>query len=202
MNGDFLEHYFTNNDNLKSELKKLDYEINSSHFTFFSDNGVFSKDRIDFGSRALIENILEHENRVELKVLDVGCGYGLIGIVLARFLKADVTMSDINKRAMHLAERNMKENKVTCEIVESSTYQQIKKKYDLIVTNPPIRAGKDIVLDILENAQHYLNPGGTLWFVMKKDHGVKSILRELEPIYHLDILEKRKGFYIVRAQKD
>jgi len=195
-----LAHYFTNEDNLKSELKELNYMLKSDNFTFFSDNGVFSKERIDFGSNALIENILEDEKRNHLKVLDLGCGYGLIGIVLNKMIQAEVTMSDVNKRALHLTERNLKLNNATAKVVESDCYENIEDKFDLIVTNPPIRAGKDVLLKMLLESSDYLTDKGLLWFVMKKDHGAKSMIRELSEKFECTVVEKRKGFYIIKAK--
>jgi len=195
-----LAHYFTNEDNLKSELKELNYMLKSDNFTFFSDNGVFSKERIDFGSNALIENILEDEKRNHLKVLDLGCGYGLIGIVLNKMIQAEVTMSDVNKRALHLTERNLKLNNATAKVVESDCYENIEDKFDLIVTNPPIRAGKDVLLKMLLGSSDYLTDKGLLWFVMKKDHGAKSMIRELSEKFECTVVEKRKGFYIIKAK--
>jgi len=195
-----LAHYFTNEDNLKSELKELNYMLKSDNFTFFSDNGVFSKERIDFGSNALIENILEDEKRSHLKVLDLGCGYGLIGIVLNKMIQAEVTMSDVNKRALHLTERNLKLNNATAKVVESDCYENIEDKFDLIVTNPPIRAGKDVLLKMLLESSDYLTDKGLLWFVMKKDHGAKSMIRELSEKFECTVVEKRKGFYIIKAK--
>jgi len=195
-----LAHYFTNEDNLKSELKELNYMLKSDNFTFFSDNGVFSKERIDFGSNALIENILEDEKRYHLKVLDLGCGYGLIGIVLNKMIQAEVTMSDVNKRALHLTERNLKLNNATAKVVESDCYENIEDKFDLIVTNPPIRAGKDVLLKMLLESSDYLTDKGLLWFVMKKDHGAKSMIRELSEKFECTVVEKRKGFYIIKAK--
>ena len=104
--GDFLEHYFTNNENLKSELRKITYNYNGTELTFFSDNGVFSKDKLDFGSSLLLETFFKCKSPGNMKILDVGCGYGYMGIVIAKILGYEVTMCDVNKRALHLAEKN------------------------------------------------------------------------------------------------
>ena len=195
----FLQHYFTNNDNLKSEIKTIKYTNGDFLLEFSSDNGVFSKNHLDYGSKLLIETIIKN-NVYEKKVLDVGCGYGFIGISLAKILHCDVTMIDINKRAIHLCEMNIKKNKVVAKSFESDIYENVKDKYDLIVTNPPIRAGKNTVLEILGRAKEFLNKDGELWFVIRKDQGAKSVAKELEKVYNLEILEKSKGFYIFRAK--
>ena len=195
----FLQHYFTNNDNLKSELRTIKYENGGFLLEFNSDNGVFSKNHLDYGSKLLIETIIKN-NIYEKKVLDVGCGYGFIGISLAKILNCDVTMIDINKRAVHLCEMNIKNNKVDAKVFESNIYEKVESKYDIVVTNPPIRAGKKIVLEILAGAKEFLNKDGELWFVIRKDQGAKSIAEELKNTYNLEILEKSKGFYIFKAK--
>ncbi len=202
MNGDYLEHYFTNNEDLKSELKTIKYNYQGNEFTFLSDNGVFSKTKIDFGSKTLVETYLEKKDKQkEIKsILDVGCGYGFIGIVLSVCLKVKATLLDINKRAVHLAVQNGKKNNANIEVVLSDLYEGVNNRYDLIITNPPIRAGKKVVYDILKNAQNYLATDGELWFVMRKDQGAKSAIKDLANDYQLDVLKKENGFYIIRGK--
>lgn len=170
--------------------------------SFFSDNGVFSKDKLDFGSTLLIETIFEKVNRDNLNILDIGCGYGFIGISLAKIMKAQVTMCDVNKRALHLAEKNASENDVadSVQVLESNIYQNITDKYDLIITNPPIRAGKEVVYGILDGARDRLKAKGELWFVIRKNQGAKSTIKHLEDIYNVEIVTKSKGFYIIKAE--
>ena len=196
-----MEHYFTNNEALKSELRTIDYKYKEHVFNFNSDNGVFSKNKIDFGSRLLVETILERKEWNNKEILDVGCGYGFIGIVLAKVLQCKVTLVDVNKRAVHLTKMNIKENKVYAKVIESNIYENIDNQYDCIITNPPIRAGKKVVLEILLGAEKHLKEEGTLWFVIRKDQGAKSIIKELENNYKINIEKKEKGFYIMSAKK-
>lgn len=196
-----MEHYFTNNTNLKSELRIIKYKYNGVNLNFFSDNGVFSKDKLDFGSNLLLETLFENKGESNLKVLDVGCGYGFLGISIAKILNANVTMCDVNKRALHLAEKNCLENKVNAQVLESDMYSSITDIYDLIITNPPIRAGKQVVYGILEGARDRLEAKGELWFVIRKDQGAKSTISHLEGLYECEIMKKSKGFYVVRAKK-
>ena len=144
-----LEHYFTNNENLKSELRTISYEVNNVLFSFTSDNGVFSKDKIDFGSLNLVKVLLKSYDKKNVDALDVGCGYGFIGISLAKLLDSKFDMVDVNNRAIHLANMNIKNNKVEARAFYSDALSGIDKNYDLIVTNPPIRAGKVVVEKIL-----------------------------------------------------
>lgn len=198
-----LEHYFTNNPNLKSELRKLIYNYKDVHFEFFSDNGVFSKNKVDFASKLLVETFLDttRDDR-DFKMLDVGCGYGFLGIVISKILNVDIELVDVNKRALHLSERNIKLNEVKGRAYESNAYECLKNKYDYIITNPPIRAGKETVLNILKGAKNHLLDNGELWFVISKDQGAKSIKKELEVLYNIEIMEKNKGFYVFRAKID
>ena len=197
--GDFLEHYFTNNNALDSAIRTLKYENKGRVFTFFSDLGVFSKDKIDYGSRLLVDTILKNESDVS-SILDVGCGYGFIGVVLCSFFSSSCLFSDVNKRALHLCKRNIKENGIEGNVVESSIYDNIDGTFDIVVTNPPIRAGKSVVYSILKGAKSHLNKGGRLWFVMRKDHGVKTAIKDLSDVYEIEVMEKDKGFYIIRAK--
>lgn len=192
-----LEHYFTNNENLKSEIKELSYSYDNYVFSFLSDNGVFSKEKIDYGSRFLLETYLKNYSSIPSSFLDVGCGYGLIGIVLSKVLGAKGTLIDVNKRAVHLTKRNIDLNKVECETLVSNVYEEINNKFDLIITNPPIRAGKRILLDILDGSKNYLSENGECWFVMRKDHGVKTMVKTLESDFKCQIIDKSKGFYVV-----
>lgn len=192
-----MNHYFTN-ENLKSEIKKVLIKINNKTFTFNTDLGVFSKKGLDFGSRTLINALLK-EN-LSGRLLDVGCGYGTIGIILSTFFSLNTDMIDINKRAVHLAELNIKENKVqNCKAFVSDIYSDVNEKYDYIVTNPPIRAGKDVVYKILFEASKHLNKNGALYFVINKNQGALSTKRDLEKVAKVEVLEKNKGFYCFKA---
>ena len=195
-----MNQYFINNNNLESKIKEIKYSFNDIEFSFFTDLGVFSKDKIDYGSAFLTEVILKEGNGNYKTILDVGSGYGFIGIVLTKMLNANTTFSDVNKRALHLTKMNLKENKLEGLVIESNAYNNIKNKYDLIVSNPPIRAGKKVVLEILENAIKHLNQDGELWFVIRKDAGAKSIVKKLESAYIVKNLEKSKGFYVYCAK--
>lgn len=193
-----MEHYFTNNENLKSEFRKINYSYKDSSFTFTSDLGVFSKNKVDYGSKVLVETIL-NMNFTNKRILDVGCGYGFIGIVLSKITNSYVDMIDINKRAVHLSLMNIENNKVNAGAFISDAYENIKETYDYIVTNPPIRAGKQKVLEVLLNAKEHLNKNGILYYVIRKDQGAISISEKLKGIYNVELLKKDKGFYIYKA---
>jgi len=196
-----MNQYFDNNDNLDSKLKIIDYKYEQYSLSFYSDLGVFSKDHIDYGSRLLLETYLKNKKSIT-KALDIGCGYGFIGITLSKILNMDVDMIDINHRCLHLTKKNIKLNKVSAQVFLSDTYANINNRYDLIITNPPIKAGKKIIYDILFKAKEYLEKKGEVWFVMRKDHGAKSTIKDLEKEYLVEIIVKNKGFYVICLKND
>ncbi len=196
-----MSHYFENDINLKSNVRELSYKYNSSFFTFLSDNGVFSKKNIDYGSRLLLETYLEEENINNIKVLDIGCGYGFLGIVISIITSSYVDMIDINKRAVHLTKRNIKKYELfKGETFVSDAYNEIKNKYNVIITNPPIRVGKVKLLEILEGAFDHLEKDGRLYFVIRKDQGALSIKKILEEKHKVEIINRDKGYFILKVK--
>jgi 16S rRNA (guanine1207-N2)-methyltransferase len=191
-----LEHYFTNNENLKSEIRDIKFTFDEYNFVFKSDNGVFSKNKIDYASLFLVKTFLASNKKNINNILDIGCGYGFIGITLSKILNTHVDMCDINKRAIHLCKMNININKVDAEAFISDVYENVSNTYDLIITNPPIRAGKEIVMSFLKDGMKKMSNDGELWFIISKDQGAKSIQKELENYYKLEIIDKSKGFVV------
>ena len=192
-----MSQYFDNDNNIKSERKIITFNIFDKDFKCYTDNGVFAKDKFDYGTRLLLESI--KFNKSNAKVLDLGCGYGVVGIVLkTMYPDFIIDMVDINKRSVKLSKDNIKLNKLDCNVFVSDIYDNIDTKYDYIITNPPIRAGKYFVRRFLFDSYKYLNDDGEIWFVMRKNHGVKSIIDEIDERFKYEIVDKDKGFYIVR----
>lgn len=192
-----MGQYFSN-DELKSELRIFKTKIFDREYSFYSDNGVFSKDKLDFGTRTLLESI--PINELKGNILDVGCGYGVIDVILGKITNANYEGIDVNKRALHLAEMNIKLNNVSnVTFYESNVYENVNKKYNFIITNPPIRAGKKIVYDIVMNARNYLLDDGVLYIVIRKEQGAKSMMRDLEEYYKVEVLNKNKGFFVFKC---
>lgn len=192
-----MAHYFENDTNVISEEKNVKVIINDKHFSFITDNNVFSKKGLDFGTRTLLETLDLKE--MTGNILDFGCGYGPIGIYLASE-NLDVDMIDINLRALNLAKKNAKINNVKVNIFESNLYENINKKYNYIISNPPIRVGKEILYQILFGAKEYLTNDGHLIFVIHKDQGAKTLAKKLTEVYKVEILNKNKGFFIIDCQ--
>lgn len=195
-----MSQYFDNDKSIKSDKRLIEFDFDNRMFNVYSDNGVFSKDRFDYGTRVLLENI--DINGLNGNVLDLGCGIGVVGIILGTINKNIVIdMVDINERAVSLAKENVDFNRVNCNVFVSDVYSEVNKKYNYIITNPPIRAGKEVVRKFLIGAINYLSNSGVLYFVMRKDHGVKSMIRELEEIYLVEVIDRSKGFYIVKCSR-
>lgn len=193
-----MAHYFTNEENLKSEIKRVDVVIHSTSYYFYTDNGVFSKGELDFGTELLLKTF-EYNNSQDKKALDMGCGCGPIGIYLSK-LGFAVDMSDVNKRAIHLSKMALKEQKINANVFESDAYQNIDGKYDYIISNPPIRVGKEKLYEIIMGAKEHLTSKGELWIVVRKQQGADSLVRDMKNTYkNVEIITKKKGFYIVKA---
>lgn len=194
-----MKHYYTNNENLESSPEEFIYHYRGKELTFISDNGVFSKKMIDYGSRVLLDTIKIDDSKKSL--LDVGCGYGTFGVSLKSaypFLK--VEMVDVNERAINLSKKNLQKNNLDAEVYSSNVHDNVLGKYDLIVTNPPIRAGKEIVTKILVEAKEHLNYKGEIWVVIQKKQGAPSAKKNLETVFgNVTIEKKDKGYYILKA---
>lgn len=193
-----MEHYFTNSYSLKSEIVRVDTEVNSVSYYFYTDNGVFSKGELDFGTELLLKTF-KYIYPQEKSLLDIGCGCGPIGIYALK-LGFTVDMSDINKRALHLSRMATKEQKLDANIFESDAYENINGKYDYIVSNPPIRVGKEKLYEIVMNAKDHLKSNGVLWLVVRKKQGADSLVKDMKQVYNtVSIENKKKGFCIIKA---
>jgi len=197
-----MEHYFTNVENEKSNEKEFQVEVFDKSFKFITDIGVFSKGELDVASRLLIETF--DSLNLPGDILDVGCGYGAIGIILAAGRsEVEVHMIDVNLRALDLSKRNAKKNQVdNVKIYESDCYKSVNQKFLNIISNPPIRAGKKVVHQILEEAIDYLEENGTLTIVIGKQHGAASSEKKMLEIFgNVEKVARKKGFWILQSVK-
>lgn len=196
------DHYYSSNPTAEHDRKVWDATLRGQTFRFVSDAGVFAKGGVDFGSRTLIEAM---EIPQDAQVLDVGCGYGPIGLAAAKLAgRGHVTMIDVNARAVDLARENAELNQVgNVTILESDLFAALKdQKFDVVLTNPPIRAGKSIVHAIFEGAYERLESGGALWIVIQKKQGAPSAKAKLESLFErVEEVTKDKGYRIYKAVK-
>jgi 16S rRNA (guanine1207-N2)-methyltransferase len=194
------DHYYTKSPQIRHDRQVINVTLRGRKFTFATDAGVFSKKGIDFGSQLLIEHM---DIPVAAEVLDVGCGYGPIGLAAAHLVKEGVvTMVDINERAVELAVYNAGQNEIhNVNIMQSNLFEQLgNAKFSRILTNPPIRAGKQVVHQIFEGAAERLLPGGQLWIVIQKKQGAPSAMAKLESLFaSVEEVKKDKGYRIIKA---
>lgn len=195
-------HYYSSRPDSKTENREIIAELRGKTLTFRTDAGVFSKKGIDFGSRLLIETAKLQEND---HILDLGCGYGPIGIALAAYYSSiTVKMVDVNKRAVHLASENARLNQVEHRVqmeVSDGFSSLVGEQFDAIMCNPPIRVGKTIIYQLFEEAVKHLNPKGSLWIVIRKQQGAASAQKQLATLFSsVELIEQRKGYCILQAK--
>ncbi len=196
-----MSHYYTDNRHLSHDRKDISFRFSGLDFYFQTDSGVFSKDHVDTGT-AILLNVLKDEN-ISGNVLDMGCGYGVIGIVMKKmFNDIDVTMVDINPRAVECSVSNAQRNDVNCKILVSDGFKNIENSYNIIITNPPIRTGKKVIYQMFEDSASFLEKDGSLYLVIRKQHGALSAIKKLEELFSsVEIKDKDKGFYVIMAKK-
>ncbi|MUG88718.1 methyltransferase [Paenibacillus timonensis] len=196
------DHYYSNKPTAAHDRKTWDAKLRGQTFRFVSDAGVFAKGGVDFGSRTLIESMDIPE---DAEVLDVGCGYGPIGLAAAKLAnRGHVMMIDVNSRAVELAKENAAANGVNnVTITESDLFSAVgNRQFDVVLTNPPIRAGKATVHAIFEGAFERLRSGGSLWVVIQKKQGAPSAKEKLETLFaRVEEVTKEKGYRIFKAVK-
>ncbi len=190
-----MAHYYSEKqDDVKTEEKTLVYAFGDKTFEFISDHGVFSKGHIDGATDLLLKTIEPKKHMRE--GLDLGCGYGVIGIVLDKTTNLDMTMIDVNQRAIELSRKNVGLNDSSANVFKKNVLTGLERMYDLIVSNPPIRIGKQQLYEIFTEALDHLTPDGEFWFVMHKKHGALSALKFLRQKTDIDIIKRHKGFHV------
>ena len=197
------EHYYSKQPTTASNRQTIQATLRGKSYSFVTEAGVFSKREVDFGSRLLIETM---EFPKDADVLDVGCGYGPIGLTAATLAsEGTVTMLDVNERAVATAKENAERLGVNnVRILQSDRYEALGlgETFDAILTNPPIRAGKAIVHSIFDGAFERLRPGGALWVVIQKKQGAPSAFAKLEETFgEVREVAKDKGYRIFKAIK-
>ncbi|MDU1570335.1 MAG: class I SAM-dependent methyltransferase [Enterococcus hirae] len=198
-------HYYSQEPTTEHDFEQWSFELKGKNFQFVTDSGVFSRETVDFGSRVLIDTFNWEELPADGKILDVGCGYGPIGLAIAFASQRFVEMVDINSRSVELAQGNANRNGIKqVDIHQSNIYEAVHEEtYAAIVSNPPIRAGKKVVHEILTEAYPRLKSGGTLTIVIQKKQGAPSAKSKMaETFGNAEIVHKEKGYYIIKSIKE
>ena len=192
-----MNHYYTDNKDLVSERKEFEYYFDNEVFRFTTDNGVFSKDNVDYGSYILIRTIYKKD--LGKSLLDLGSGYGPIGIILKHFNPdVDVEMVEVNSRAVELSILNIQNNKTDIKVHLCEDIEKLDHKFDTIVLNPPIRAGKVIIYSLYEKSRKMLNESGHLYIVIRKAQGAASSIKKLETLFNEVVtIEKDSGYLVI-----
>ena len=202
-----MNHYFSEKPEIKSEKKRIKYTIQNKKFEFITDNGVFSKSKVDFGTDLMLNEFLKKNRGLEvekIKILDIGCGYGVVSVVLKSFYpEISITLSDVNERALELSEENLKKYGINdYHIIKSDAFEKITEKFNVILSNPPIRAGKDIIFKIYSEAYEHLNENGEFYCVIQTKHGAKSTQKKLIEIFgNCDTVTIDGGYRIFLSKK-
>ncbi|MGT2757378.1 class I SAM-dependent methyltransferase [Streptococcus ovuberis] len=192
--------YYAQKPDAAHDIHELRVTLLGHSMTFLTDAGVFSKKMIDFGSQVLLNSI---DFGTGESVLDVGCGYGPLGLALAKAQGVEVTLIDINERAVDLAKKNAVANQVQAQIFQSNLYEKVAGTFDHVISNPPIRAGKEVVHTVISGSKGYLKKGGSLTIVIQKKQGAPSAKAKMEAVFgNVNILRKEKGYYILQSIKD
>ncbi len=198
-----MQHYFIEKQHKLSDYFEFEDNVYDMPLKFRSCDSVFSKDQIDEGSRTLLNTIFD---KVELKGngLDLGCGYGVIGISIIKKLGLNCDMIDVNGTAVELSNFNLILNGIRsgAKVFKSNGFEQVNSMYDFIVTNPPIKTGKALLFELMQGSFDHLNKGGTLTLVIRKSHGEESLKKHLINIFgNCEILKRNKGYYILHCVK-
>ncbi len=198
-----MSQYFDNVESLAHQDIHYEFDLLGEHYRLKSDAGVFSKDGLDDGTRLLLETIAKTD--LGTNILDLGCGVGPIGLILARTDSSrHVVLADVNDRALECAKANASALGVTSqvEIVHSDVYSSINSSFSTIVTNPPIRAGKKVTYAMYAGACSHLNEDGSLILVIRKQQGAESCFSYLKTLFKkVEVKARHKGFHILIARK-
>lgn len=192
------DQYYTADPHSESKPMPCAFPYRGYGLNFMTDAGVFSKGELDVGTRLLLDAL----PALSGDVLDLGCGWGAIGVAVARANReARVVMADVNRRALGLAKDNCARNGVTAEVIESDGMAAVMgRTFDAVITNPPIRAGKQVIYRMFADAAVSLKAGGALYLVIRKQQGAESCVKYLKTLFdEVEKLDKSAGFWVLKA---
>lgn len=199
-----MQHYFIDKEHAPSDFFDFNDQVLDLNLCFRSCDSIFSKNKIDDGTRTLLETIAK-KCTLTGNCLDLGCGLGVIGIALCKKYALNFDMVDINGTAVKLSRQNTITNNVQRQtnVFESDGFSAVKNMYNNIITNPPIKTGKTLLFSLMNGAYEHLNQNGQLILVIRKDHGMESLKKHLLELFgNCQILERNKGYYILYCAKN
>ena len=195
-----MSHYFTDNADMSHSRRVIPFRFLGVNYKFVSDNGVFSKDEIDDGTQLLL-SCLDFSS-LNNGIVDLGCGYGVIAVIVSKITNSEVLAIDVNPRAIELTKENSDLNNVKVKAIENNGLTNIDKLFSAIITNPPIRAGKETVYLLFDQAYEKLKEDGVLWVVIRKQQGAVSAVNKLNELFgNCLVVERKKGFWILKSNK-
>lgn len=193
-----MSHYFIEDRSIKHDIRRISYRFAGREFVFTTDSGLFSKDHIDPATDILLRSLPPLSG----SLLDMGCGYGCVGIVLASTYPLALTQSDVNPAALALTRLNCDSNGVASEVVLSDCFENLPGAYDTVIINPPIHAGKAVTYRMYEDSYSHLAAGGKLYIVTLRQHGAESTRDKLCAVYgHCETIYKKKGVFVFCCEK-
>ena len=194
------EHYYTSAPTSQHEERHFNHVFAGKVLRFQTDAGVFSKQHIDPGSELLCKAL---PGDLSGRVLDMGCGWGAMTILtLAKCPGCEITMADVNERALALAQENVAANRMKAKAILSDGFENVEGEFEAVMTNPPIRAGKAVIYKMFEDAKEHLVPGGVLYLVIRKQQGAPSALKFLKELYgKAEVIERDGGYWIIACTK-
>ena len=195
------DHYYSENPSSESRPVEARFSYRGHDLCLMSDAGVFSRGELDPGTRILLAALPE---TIQGDVLDLGCGWGPVGICVGLANSGcSIVFSDINSRAIQLAKQNAAQYHIEGQFVQSDGFAQIDQTFDCIITNPPIRAGKETIYKMFSDSAAHLNPGGSLYLVIRKQQGAPSALRFLNTVFSdVETIDKSGGYWVIRCRKE
>lgn len=193
-----MEHYFTIKPKSELKINKIKTILRNREIEFYTASGLFSPKKADKGSKLLTNKCIIEDN---WKVLDLGCGYGIIGLTLLKTNKINLTFSDINERAILLTRKNLKYNKLKAKIIQSDGFTKIKDKFNTILLNPPQTAGKKLCFKLIEDSKYYLEKDGILQLVARHNKGGKELSKKMNEVFNnVKDIAKSAGYRIYVSQ--
>lgn len=194
-----MEHYFTEKPTSQEKITKININLKEDSFSIFSATGLFSKQELDKASQLLIEKAQIKNNT---KILDLGCGYGVIGLALLRKYDVEVVFSDVNERAVVITKKNLDYLKLKGTVIKSDLFENINDKFDAIISNPPYAAGREVCFSLIEESINYLNPEGTLQIVARHNKGGKTLSEKMFEVFgNVESVAKKSGFRVYLSRK-